>query len=245
MIRDIMTLTGRNMKRILRVGEALISILVIPIVMFLVNYYVFAGGEGAALANIYPFMAILCVLMGISYTGLRVYEDKKSNMFARVKSLPIHQSSLLWSHVMTTVICTLMSLASITGLAFLFGIESPANIGHWGLLVLGLLVFTAALSWIMILGGLIAKSTSAASAFFYMFMIFAFLTPGFMGPVALPDFLLPIANVQPVTIMVNGITELLVGGNIHLDLGLGFLWALVIFLGGYVISQRLYKEKIK
>lgn len=247
MIKEIMILSGRNIKRIVRNGEAVLTIFLVPIGIFLLNYFVLAAqseNTSLAMTDLYAFMAILSVVMGISYTGHRVHEDKKSNMFSRMKSLAIHQSAFLWSHVVTTVLATFISLMTITGLSFVLGIESPANIGHWGLVLVGLLALTVALSWLMVAGGLIAKSTAGASAFYYLIISLTFLSPNFLGALELPTALRIFTDFQPISVVTNGLVQLLTYGSLHLDLGIGLLWSMTIFLLSYIIARRVYKEKL-
>ncbi|GBG96446.1 ABC transporter permease [Lactococcus termiticola] len=229
------------MKHLRRNGEAILSIFAIPIAFFLINYFMAVSqGETISFEQLFPSMAILTVLMGISYTGHRVFEDKEKNMVMRIKSMPVRQTALLWAHAVTSVLTTLASLLTLLALGFLLGIENSAGIWQWLLsfVILGLL--TLALSWFAIISGLVAKTASMASSFFYLLM---FLMMGIMfGGLELPTALHILMNYQPLTHTANGVSYLLTDGLLHADLGFAVLWAIAIFAVCYFFAMRKYRK---
>ncbi|MFC4653216.1 ABC transporter permease [Lactococcus nasutitermitis] len=237
----------RNLKKNLRDGEAIITSLVMPLVIFMINYFVARqqGDSGAALGQIFPVVAIVSVLLGTSYTAFRLFEDREKNMMTRLRSMPLARGAFLWGHVLTNVIQTFVSISLITGLAFLLGLTSPANLGHWALFYVGLLLFSFSTAWAMTILGFVAKSMGMLSALFMLVMGFFILSSEMMGTMILfelPQFVQNIAEFHPANFIINGLSHTLQQGTIHADFGIGLLMSTGILVVSYLVSTRLYKR---
>ncbi len=79
--------------------------------------------------------------------------------------MPIAPSTMLWGHVLTSLVSNAISVVVIMLVALLMGFRSSAGILSW-LAVVGILaLFTLALTWVAVIPGLTAKSTDGAAAF--------------------------------------------------------------------------------
>jgi hypothetical protein len=63
----------------------------------------------------------------------------KSGIFERFQSMPIARSSVLWAHVLTSLVANLISLVAVVLVALLMGFRSPAEVPAW-LAVAGILI---------------------------------------------------------------------------------------------------------
>jgi len=107
---------------------------------------------------------LITVASGISYTAYRLFLDVRGGLFERFQSMPIARSSVLWAHVLTSLVSNLVSVAIIVGVALIMGFRTGASVGAW-LAVAGILVlFTLALTWIAVIAGLSAKTVDGARA---------------------------------------------------------------------------------
>ena len=112
-----------------------------------------------------PGILLITVASGISYTAFRLFLDVRSGIFERFQSMPIARTSVLWAHVLTSLVANLISLVVVVLVALLMGFRSGAG-ALACLAVAGILVlFTQALTWIAVIPGLTAKSTDGVSAF--------------------------------------------------------------------------------
>ena len=72
--------------------------------------------------------------------------------------MPIKRSSILWAHVLTSLVANVLTIVVVILVALLMGFRSSANILDW-LAVAGILgMFTLALTWLAIIPGLKARS---------------------------------------------------------------------------------------
>ena len=145
---DTAVLLGRSMRHITRSLDTIISVTVMPIALMLLFVYVFGGaidtGSEAYVNYLLPGILLITIAMGISYTAFRLFTDVKSGIFERFQSMPIARSSLLWAHVLTSVVSNLISLAIVVLVAVLMGFRSPAGVGAWLAVAAILVLFTLA-----------------------------------------------------------------------------------------------------
>ena len=81
--------------------------------------------------------------------------------------MPIAPSTMLWGHVLTSLVSNAISVVVIILVALIMGFRSSAGILSW-LAVAGILaLFTLALTWVAVIAGLTAKSIDGAAAFSY------------------------------------------------------------------------------
>src|ERR1700727_528357 len=182
-------LTGRSMRHITRSMDTIITVSIMPIALMLLFVYVFGGaihaGSERYVNYLLPGIMLITIAMGISYAAVRLFTDMESGIFERFQSMPIARSSVLWAHVLTSVVSNLISLVLVVLVALLLGFRSGASALAW-LAIAGLLVlFTLAVTWIAILAGLSARSTDGAGAFFYPIVFLPFISSALLATATL------------------------------------------------------------
>src|SRR3979411_3341357 len=175
---DSGVMLGRSLRAATRRVDPIITVTIMPIAFMLLFVYVFGGAIRAGTDNyvnyLMPGILLIAIASGISYTGYRLFNDLQSGIFERFHSMPIARSSVLWGHVLTSLVSNAMSVVVIVLVAFLMGFRSSAGVLAW-LAVAGILVlFTLTLTWIAVIAGLSAKSTDAAAAFSYPIIFLPF-----------------------------------------------------------------------
>ena len=163
---DTAVLLGRSLRHITRSLDTVLTVAIMPIALMLMFVYVFGGaidtGSQHYVDYLLPGILLITVAMGISYTAYRLFMDLKSGIFERFQSMPIARSSVLWAHVLTSVVSTLVSLVIVVLVAFLIGFRSSAGVLAW-LAVAGILaLFTLGVTWLAVIAGLSAKTVDGA-----------------------------------------------------------------------------------
>ena len=93
----------------------------------------------------------MAIASGVAYTSVRLFTDVKSGLMARFITMPIKRSSILWAHVLTSLVANVLTIVVVILVALLMGFHSSANILDW-LGVAGILgMFTLALTWLAII----------------------------------------------------------------------------------------------
>src|SRR6478735_10507272 len=168
---DTAVLLGRSMRHIFRSVDTIITTAITPIALMLLFVYVFGGAirtdADDYINYLLPGIMLIAIASGIAYTAVRLFTDMKSGIFERFQSMPIARSSVLWAHVLTSLVANGISLVVVVLVALLMGFRSGAGLAAW-LAVAGILIlFTLALTWVAVIPGLTAKSQDGAIAFSY------------------------------------------------------------------------------
>ena len=244
---DTAVLTGRSLRHVSRSLDTIITTAVMPIAFLLLFVYVFGGAidtGGVEYVNyLLPGILLITVVSGISYTGFRLFMDTQNGIFERFQSMPIARSSILWAHVLTSLVANLISLAVVVLVALLIGFRSGAGVLAW-LAVTGILVlFTLALTWLAVIPGLTAKSVDGASAFAYPLILLPFLSSAFVPTDTMPGPVRVFAEYQPVTSIVNAIRALYGGQPVGSDLWVALPWCLGILLVSWAFAMAAFRRR--
>jgi ABC-2 type transport system permease protein len=245
---DTAVLTGRSLRHITRSLDTIITTAIMPIAFMLLFVYVFGGainaGTDSYVTYLLPGILLITIASGISYTAFRLFLDLKSGIFERFQSMPIARSSVLWAHVLTSLIANLVSLAVVVIVAVVMGFRSAAGIEAW-LEVAGILIlFTLALTWLAVIPGLTATSVDGASAFSYPLIFLPFISSAFVPTATMPGPIRAFAENQPVTSIVNAIRALFAQQPVGTDIWVALGWCVGILVLAYVFAMRTFRRKI-
>ncbi|GAA1855152.1 ABC transporter permease [Microbacterium koreense] len=250
-LADTSVLTGRSLRHVLRSPDTIITTAVMPIAFLLLFVFVFGGAidigtyEGSYIDYLLPGILLITIASGVSYTGYRLFQDMQGGLFERFQSMPIARSSLLWAHVLTSVVANVVSLVVVIGVALLLGFRSGAGVGEW-LAVAGiLLLFTLALTWLAVIPGLTAKTMDGAVAFSYPLIFLPFLSSAFVPTESMPAPVAWFAENQPVTPIVDSIRALLGGDPVGDQLWIALAWCVGMLVVAYVAAAVVYRRRIR
>ena len=245
---DTRVMLERSMRHITRSMDTIITVTIMPIAFMLLFVYVFGGAIKAGPDNyvnyLMPGILLIAIASGISYTAFRLFNDLQSGIFERFHSMPIARSSVLWGHVLTSLVSNAISVVIIVLVGLLMGFRSPAGVLAW-LAVAGiLLLFTFALTWVAVIAGLSASSIDGASAFAYPIIFLPFVSSAFVPTDTMPGPVRAFAENQPVTSIVDTIRALLVQQPVGGAIWIGLTWLVGILIVAYAFAMVAYRRKI-
>ncbi len=244
---DTAVLTGRSLRHITRSMDTIITTTIMPVAFMLLFVYVLGGaiktGHGSYVNYLLPGILLITIASGISYTAYRLFLDKQGGIFERFQSMPIARSSVLWAHVLTSLVANLISLVVVVLVALLMGFRSGAGVLPW-LAVAGILVlFTLVLTWLAVIAGLSAKTTDGAGAFSYPLIFLPFISSAFVPTATMPGPVRAFADNQPVTSIVNTIRDLLAQHLVSSSIWTALAWCLGILIVAYALAMAAYHRK--
>lgn len=245
---DTAILTGRSMRHITRSLDTIITTAITPIALMLLFVYVFGGAIQTGTDNyvnyLLPGIMLIAIASGIAYTALRLFLDMQGGIFERFHSMPISRSSVLWAHVLTSLVSNGLTVVIIVGVALLMGFRTSASLWAW-LAVAGILaLFTLALTWLAVIAGLSAKSMDGATGFSYVLILLPFISSAFVPTDTMPDPVRVFAENQPVTSIVNTIQDLFAGQPVGSDIWIALAWCVGILVLAYGFAMAAYRRKI-
>jgi len=244
--KDLSVMFGRSMRHIFRSMDTIITVCITPIAMMLLFVYVFGGAIETGTENyvnyLLPGIVLMAIGSGIAYVAYRLFIDKERGIFERFHSMPIARSTVLWGHVLTSLISNGISVVVIVLVALLMGFRSSAGILEW-LEVFGILgIFTIALTWIAVIAGLAAKTPDGAGAFSYPIIFLPFISSAFVPTDTMPSVVRAFAENQPVTPIVEAIRNLLAKQPVRNDIWFALAWCMAIIIVAYFLAMRIYKK---
>ena len=220
-VADALVLTRRNLIKYIRVPTLLAFSTIQPVMFVLLFTYVFGGAIGAATPNVayidflMPGIFVQVSVFGSTNTGVGLADDMSKGLIERFRSLPMSRSAVLAGRttgdlVRNLFVVTLMTVVgTIVGFRFHGGIVQAI-----GAMILAA-VFGFAFSWISATIGLSVKDVESAQAagFVWVFPL-VFASSAFVSVETMPGWLQTLANANPITVTVDTIRALVLGGPI-------------------------------
>ena len=247
-LADTRALAGRSLRHVLRSPDTIITTAVTPIALMLLFVYVLGGaidtGSGESYVNyLLPGILLITVASGVAYTSYRLFLDLQGGIVERFRSMPVARSSVLWAHVLTSLVANLVSVTLVVGVALLLGFRTSASVGSW-LAVLGILVlFVLALTWLAVVAGLSAKTVDGASAFSYPLIFLPFVSSAFVPTESMPGPVAWFAENQPVTAIVDTLRSLFAGQPVGSDIWVALAWLVGILVLAYAWATAIYRRR--
>jgi len=247
---DTRVLTARSLRHILRSPDTIITTAVTPIALMLLFVFVLGGaidiGPGESYVDyLLPGILLITIASGVAYTAYRLFLDLQGGIFERFQSMPISRTSVLWAHVLTSLVANLVSLALVVGVALILGFRSGASVPAWLAVAGTLVLFTLALTWIAVIAGLSAKTVDGASAFSYPLIFLPFISSAFVPTESMPAPVAWFAENQPVTSIVNTIRALLAEQPVGADIWVALAWLAGILVVAYGFASLIYGRRVR
>lgn len=247
-VNDGWETTKRNLITYTRVPQMLVFSTIQPIMFVLLFRYVFGGAipiDGLSyVAFLMPGIWVQTVLFGGMNTGIGLAEDMGKGIIERFRSLPMARSAVLVGRTTADLVRNIfvVLVMGVVGLLVGFRTDQPILSVVAGL---GLaLAFAYAFSWVFAWVGLSAKNAeSAQAAVFPLVFPLTFASSAFVQTSTMPGWLQAFANNQPVTIVINAVRELTVGGPVDGNPLLALAWIVGILVVFVPLAVHKYSTK--
>jgi ABC transporter DrrB family efflux protein len=236
LLANLLTVTARNLRRLVRVPTLIAFATAQPVMFVLLFTYAFGGaihppGVTRYIDYALPGIWVLAIVFGTSQTGVAVADDLASGMIDRFRALPMTRSAVLAGRTAADAIRNLFVVALMTGVATGIGFRFHAGpAAAVGAVALALLIGLA-FSWIFALVGLVVRDPESAGIGGLLTVIPLVFTSSTFVPVAtFPGWLQAFAKVNPVTVTVDALRALCLGGltETHVWRALAWIGALLL-----------------
>ncbi|WP_308468242.1 ABC transporter permease [Rathayibacter soli] len=246
-LTDISAMVGRELRRTLRSVDGLITAFAIPVSIMLVFVVIFGGAiqqDGGYVNYVVPGTLILCLGFGSAATAVSVAQDMKSGTIDRFKTLPIFGSSVLFGHVIASVVRNLAAIVPVIGVALLLGWRPAADLGGWTQAIAFAVLVILAFTWLACAAGLVL-SVDAAASINFVFLFLPYVSSGFVPVDTMPTWLHGFADHQPYTPIIETLRDVLTGTSP--DAGViwpALAWLTGILVVGYAAAAWLYRTRV-
>lgn len=253
-LMDSATMVRRNLKRMIRYPSMTFQLLLMPVIFLLLFVYVLGGTLGAGIGGpsggraeylnyVTPTIILIAITAAVQGTTISIAMDMTEGIVDRFRTMAIARVSVLTGHVVGSLIQTVLAMAFVFGVAVLIGFRSQAGALDW-LAVAGLLVaMSFALIWFSAALGLVSKTVEGSSNVGLPLMLLPFFGNGFVPTDSMPTVLRWFAEYQPFTPFIDALRGLLMGTPIGNSGYIALGWCLVIGVGGYLWSKKLFNRE--
>ena len=248
-LSDTLVLAVRNLRRIPRAPDLLISFTLQPLMFVLLFAYVFGGAIRTPGHDYVDFLMPGIVAQTMSFggfvTALGLADDLRKGLIDRFRSLPMSRGAVLAGRTLADVATNVVQLVVMLSVGLIIGFAfhaSPLEIGAGiGLLLL----FGYAFSWIFALFGLLASSPESAQAMGFMIIFpLTFLSSAFVPIETLPEGLRQVAEANPFTTVVDAMRALWIGDPAGDSVWQAIAWSIGLSLLFAFVSVWRYKRTV-
>jgi ABC-2 type transport system permease protein/oleandomycin transport system permease protein len=238
-LSDSMVMAKRNLLVWLRVPAYIVFTVVQPVIFVLLFRYVFGGAiqvpnQGGYVAFLMPGIIGQTAAFATFATAIALAQEAKTGVIDRLRSLPMARSAVLAGRLIADGIRMLVTILVIVGVGYAVGFRfqngAPAAVA----MILLAELFGITICCVSAFIGLAIKDEEAVQAFGLIWLFpLTFVSSAFVPIATMPGWMQAFANNQPVTLVINAMRSLALGGP-QLPLFPG-LWEALAWLAGILI----------
>lgn len=248
LVTDTLILTERNLVRLPRSPELLLSFTVQPIMFVLLFVYVLGGAidtPGYSYVDyLIPGLIAQNVAFGGFVTAIGINEDLHKGLIDRFRSLPMTRAAVLSGRTLADIVTNMVSVGVlvVTGLVvgFSFGTDVLHVLAGLGILLL----FGYAFSWFFALLGMSVESPEAANSLSFIAVFpLTFISSAFVPIDSMPGALQWFANINPFTVIVDALRALWLGAPAGDNVWGAIAWSVAILALFAPLAAARYRQK--
>ncbi|MFG2872785.1 ABC transporter permease [Streptomyces sp. NPDC048338] len=251
-VRDSATMLRRNLLHARRYPSLTLNLLLTPVMLLLLFVYIFGdtmsagiggGDRSAYIAYLVPGILLMTIGSTTIGTAVSVSTDMNEGIIARFRTMAIHRGSVLFGHVVGSVLQAIISVVLVGAVGVAMGFRSTdASVLEWvaafGLLALVSLAFT----WIAVGMGMGAPNAEAASNNAMPLILLPLISSAFVPLDSMPGWFQPIAEYQPFTPAIETLRGLLLGSEIGNNGWIAVAWCVGLTVLGYFWSTSKFNS---
>lgn len=210
---DTWVMARRSLLRARRMPRSLALSALQPVLFVLLFVYVLGGSVTVPgidyPAFVVPGLLVQAVALTAGLTAAGVAGDVRRGMIDRFRTLPVSGAAVLFGRTVADLVRIMLTgaVAAAAGVVAGWRIHTGPGPAVAGLLLL--LAFGYAVTWLCVLVGLSARSPRAAGRTALGWLVALTFVSGALAPTsAMPDWLRPLAEANPVTAVVAALRVL-------------------------------------
>ncbi|MGH8983578.1 MAG: ABC transporter permease [Acidimicrobiia bacterium] len=246
-VRDTLAVARRNLIGYRRVPQLLVFSTIQPVVFVLMFRYVFGGAiqvPGIPYVDfLMPGIFAQTVVFGSMGTAIGLATDLKLGLIERFRSLPMARSAVLAGRTLADLVRNVFVVALMAAVGFAVGFRVHTNaLAFIGAMLL-ILLFGYAFSWIFATVGLVVGDAETAQAASFPVMApLVFASTAFVPLESMPGWLQVFAEHQPVSVTVDAVRALVLGGPTASHVLQALAWCIGILAVAAPLAVSRYRR---
>ena len=217
-----LTATGQTARRtglqFLRTPQLLILPTIMGALFLFIFRYIFGGAiDTGSGVDYVDFLVPGFLATTFLWTGMNapagVAEDAATGVYDRLRSLPIPRIAVVAGRSVADAVLATWVLLVTSLLGFAVGFRTHADVGAVVLAFAVIVVASYSFGWLFISLGLSAGNAQAAQGLSTLLVVpLAFVSSAYVPVSSMPGWLQPVASNQPITVIINAVRSLMLGG---------------------------------
>jgi ABC transporter DrrB family efflux protein len=238
-ISDALVMTRRNLLVWMRVPAYIVFTVVQPVIFVLLFRYVFGGaiqapGSGGYVSYLMPGIIGQTAAFATFATAIALAQEATKGVIDRFRAMPIARSAVLAGRLIADSIRMLIVILVIIGVGYAVGFRFQNGVAGAVGMVLLAEAFGIAVCSVSAFVGLAIKDEESVQAFGLIWIFpLTFVSSAFVPIATMPGWLQVFANNQPVTLVINAMRAMALGGP-QFPLNPA-LWESLVWLAGVLI----------
>lgn len=248
-IFDAGVLTKRNLQVWLRTPAYIMFTVIQPIMFMLLFRYVFGGSihvpgaRGGYVNYLLPGIIGQTTCFTSFGTAITLARQLKEGTIDRLRSLPIARSAVLVGRLGADLVRLAVTMLILIGTGYLVGFRFDNGVGPAIGMFLLALVIGLAVACVSAFTGLAIRDEESVQAFGFIWVFpLTFVSSAFVPIANMPGWLQAFANNQPLTILIDQLRALAIGGPLVTHGWQSALWLAGIFVVFGYLAVRAYKR---
>jgi len=260
LVSDIAVLARRSLASTAREPETLMDVTIQPILFVLLFAYVFGGaialpGGGSYHEYLIGGMLAMGLAATAPGTAVALVTDMSSGLIDRFRSLPTARSAVLAGRTISDLVTQVIGTAVVAGVGLAIGWRIHSSLADAAVAFGLALLFGYAFTWLGACLGMVLRSPEAAQQMgFVLFLPLTFVSNAFVPTQAMPGWLQPIAEWNPMSALAAASRHLFGNPNPaasvqawpmqHPELAV-IGWSVVLLMVFAPLAVHLYRRKAR
>jgi len=250
-LSDTWVMTQRNLLVWIRVPAYIVFTIVQPVIFVLLFRYVFGGAipvntAGGYVSFLMPGIIGQTAAFATFATAIALAQEAKKGVVDRLRSLPMSRSAFLLGRLSADAVRMMVTILVIVAVGYAVGFRFENGVaGAIGMILLAE-AFGVTLACVAAFIGLAIKDEESTQAFGLIWLFpLTFVSSAFVPIQTMPTWLQGFANNQPVTLVINAMRSMALGGAqnpLNPALWESLAWLAGILLVFIPLSVRAYKR---
>jgi ABC-2 type transport system permease protein len=248
--RDSLAVAARNLIAYRRVPQLLVFSTIQPVIFVLMFRYVFGGainvpGRVPYVDFLMPGIFVQTVVFGSLAAAIGLATDLKSGLLERFRSLPMARSAVLTGRTLADLTRNVFVAALMAAVGFAVGFRIHNGVIPFLFGMVMVLFFGYVMAWVFATVGLaVGDPETAQAAAFPVLAPLVFASSAFVPVSSMPGWLQAFARNQPVSMTVETVRTLVLGGPVASELWKTLAWLVGIVAVFAPLAVRRYRRAV-
>jgi ABC transporter DrrB family efflux protein len=248
---DTLVMAGRSVTVARRTPTTMLTATFMPAILLLTMTAGFAKivNPDGSYADYVNWVLPLLVMMGVMFssinTGIAAHQDLESGLHDRLRTLPIAQSAPLVGQIVGDAARNLVTVVVVGVLGIALGFRFDTSV--FSIIGFFVLPLCAGVGFAWLAVAVAARAATAESVESQLdagLLVLSFLSTGFVPKHDLPGWIQPVAQVNPVSSVVEAMRALAHGGAVAGPLVWSLIWSAALTTVFGMLAVRAYRRRV-